>query len=292
MSVLMLLDKLKELKNLTYQEKAVVHYLQDHPRDLLSMSISDLALASFTSTSTIVRLCKKAGTRGFSDFKYTYISEYPQMLQLNESKEDIPFSRETNLDEIIHRLPAIYTKTIDMTRNNLDRSTLIRCINLIQNAKHVGIYGTGSNYSLAMTYQFKFQDIGINAMAYSSAHWTQLSHLKTHRIQSVGILLSATGENPMMIDVARRLKALNIPTITICGYSNRQLNDYSTENIRIVTRLSKLDYHNLSTSISTHYVLDILLSALFVKHYDEVMDANQTMNETIAQINLENDHQD
>lgn len=276
----MLLDKIKELKNLTYQEKAVVHYLLDHPRDLLSMSISDLALASFTSTSTIVRLCKKAGTRGFSDFKYLYISEYPQMLQLHESTEEIPFTKETNIDEIIHRLPAIYTKTIDFTRSYLDRSTLIRCINLLQNAQMVQIYGTGANYSLALTYQYKFQDIGMNCVAYNSAHYSHLSHLKTHKIPSVAILLSATGENPLIIDIARRLKASGIPTISICGYTNRRLNSISTENIRIVTRLNNLDYHNLSTSISTHYVLDILLSALFVKHYDEVIDAQIQNNET------------
>lgn len=282
--VLMLLDKIKELTHLTYQEKAVVNYLLDHPRDLLSMSISDLALASFTSTSTIVRLCKKAGTRGFSDFKYLYISEYPQMLQLHETNEEIPFSKETNIDEIIHRLPAIYTKTIDYTRGYLDRSTLLRCVNLIQNAQHVGIYGTGANFSLAMTYQYKFLDIGIQAMAYNTAHYTHLSHLKTHKIPSVAILMSATGENPMIIDIARRLKALNIPTISICGFTNRRLNSITTENIRIVTRLNNMEYHNLSTSISTHYVLDILLSALFVKHYDEVIDAQSQNNLTSAQL--------
>lgn len=276
----MILDRIKELNNLTYQEKAVVNYLLDHPRDLLSMSISDLALASFTSTSTIVRLCKKAGTRGFSDFKYNYISEYPQMLQLNESKSDIPFSKETNLDEIMHRLPAIYTKTLDLTRSNLDRSAIVRCINLIQKAQHVGIYGTGANFSLALTYQYKMQEMGINAIAYSSPLWTHLSHLKNHSIPSVGIILSATGENPMMIDVARRLKSLNIPTIAICGYTNRQLNQFTTENIKIISRLSRLDYHNLSTSISTHYVMDILLSAIFVKHYDDILNAHAQSNIT------------
>lgn len=281
----MLIDKLKDLKNLTYQEKAVVHYLLDHPRDLLNMSISDLALASFTSTSTIVRLSKKAGTRGFSDFKYTYISEYPQMMQLNQSQEGSSFGKETNIDEIIHRLPAIYSKTFELTKGYLDRSTLLRCINLIQNAQHVGIYGTGANFSMAMSFQYKFMDIGINAVAYNTAHWTHLSHIKTHRIPSVGILLSTTGENPLIIDVAKRLHALNIPTITISGYTNRKLNELSSENLRIVTRLSNMDYHNLSTSISTSYLLDVILSALFVKHYDEVIETQVSLQQQIEDVN-------
>ena len=90
-----------------------------------------------------------------------------------------------------------------------------------------------------------------------------------------------------MIEIARRLKSLNIPTIAICGYSNRTLNQYVSETIRIVSRMSRLDYHNLSTSISTHYVMDVLQSALFVKHYDEQISAHQQS--SVTNEDLENE---
>lgn len=267
----MVIDRLKEIKNLTTQEEAVVQYILNHPRDLLHMSISDLALASYTSTSTIVRLCKKAGTRGFSDFKYSYVSDYSKLLQLNENLDSIPFTPQTNIDEIMDRLPIIYAKTIDYTKSILDRSTILRCVAYIQASQHIGIYGTGANFNIALAYQHKFEEIGIHVIAYDSAHWQHLSRLKTQKIPSFAILLSVTGENPLILDTAKRLKSLDIPTLSISGYTNRKLNDICTENVRIVTGLNELEYHNLSTSMSAQYVLDILFAALYVKHYDDIL---------------------
>ena len=55
----MIIDTMKNLKNLTVQEQVVVEHIIKHPKDLLEMSVTDLAEASYISASTIIRLCKK-----------------------------------------------------------------------------------------------------------------------------------------------------------------------------------------------------------------------------------------
>ena len=106
----MLYNKLKNLKNITHQEEAVVQYILDHPSDLLRMSINDLAILSYSSTSTIVRLCKKLGYKGFTEFKLTYVSEFSLFLEQQEHLKDIPFTPKSNLDDVVSRLPMIYQK--------------------------------------------------------------------------------------------------------------------------------------------------------------------------------------
>ena len=66
----MIIDKMCALKNLTSQEKAVVEYILDNPKDLLDMNVSELAKASYTSSSTVIRLCKKLEVKGFADLKF------------------------------------------------------------------------------------------------------------------------------------------------------------------------------------------------------------------------------
>ena len=51
----MIIDKMCALKNLTSQERAVVEYILDNPKDLLDMNVSELAKASYTSSSTVIR---------------------------------------------------------------------------------------------------------------------------------------------------------------------------------------------------------------------------------------------
>lgn len=55
----MIIDKLQVIPNLTLQEKAVVDYIVQNPEAVLNMNASQLAKASYTSASTIIRLCQK-----------------------------------------------------------------------------------------------------------------------------------------------------------------------------------------------------------------------------------------
>ena len=267
----MLYNKLKNLKNITHQEEAVVQYILDHPSDLLRMSINDLAILSYSSTSTIVRLCKKLGYKGFTEFKLTYVSEFSLFLEQQEHLKDIPFTPKSSLDDVVSRLPMIYQKAIDETRTMLDYNVLNRCIKHIQNSKHIGIYGTGLNFDLAKMYQYKFEEVGIPAIAYDSTHWQHLSRLKLHDIPSFAILISLTGTNPIIIDTAKRMNSLSIPTLCISGRDNDKLSTLCTENIRIIDIANTLELYNLTSAIAAQYILDIFVAMSVIKNYEEIL---------------------
>ena len=267
----MLYNKLKNLKHITHQEEAVVQYILDHPSDILRMSINDLAILSYSSTSTIVRLCKKLGYKGFTEFKLTYVSEFSLFLEQQEHLKDIPFTPKSSLNDVVSRLPMIYQKAIDETRTMLDYDVLLRCIKHIQNSKHIGIYGTGLNFDLAKMYQYKFEEVGIPAIAYDSTHWQHLSRLKLHDIPSFAILISLTGTNPIIIDTAKRMHSLGIPTLSISGRDNDKLSTLCTENIRIIDVANTLELYNLTSAIAAQYILDIFVAMSVIKNYEEIL---------------------
>ena len=267
----MLYNKLKNLKHITHQEEAVVQYILDHPSDILRMSINDLAILSYSSTSTIVRLCKKLGYKGFTEFKLTYVSEFSLFLEQQEHLKDIPFTPKSSLNDVVSRLPMIYQKAIDETRTMLDSDVLLRCIKHIQNSKHIGIYGTGLNFDLAKMYQYKFEEVGIPAIAYDSTHWQHLSRLKLHDIPSFAILISLTGTNPIIIDTAKRMHSLGIPTLSISGRDNDKLSTLCIENIRIIDVANTLELYNLTSAIAAQYILDIFVAMSVIKNYEEIL---------------------
>ena len=73
----MIIDKMQNLNTFTFQEQVVVDHIIKYPKHLLEMNVTELAEASYTSASTIIRLCKKLGTKGYADLKFIYASEYP-----------------------------------------------------------------------------------------------------------------------------------------------------------------------------------------------------------------------
>lgn len=202
----MIIDKMQNLNNFTFQEQVVVDHIIKYPKNLLEMSITELAEASYTSASTIIRLCKKLGTKGYADLKFIYASEYQKMMELKESLKTKPYDKNSKIDDIIHTMPLIYSKAIDHTKSMLDHNTIIRVTDLMKQAKIIDVYGDGINYEVAKMFCYKLEEIGVIANAYNSIHWNHCEILQIEKIPSYSILISHTGKNPSMYDAAKRLK--------------------------------------------------------------------------------------
>src|SRR5471030_3479164 len=127
----MIIDKMKNLKNFTFQEQVTVDHIIKYPKDLLEMNVTELAEASYTSASTIIRLCKKLGTKGYADLKFIYASEYQEMMKLKESLKTKPYDKNSKIDDIINTMPLIYSKAVDNTKSMLDLNTIIRITDLM-----------------------------------------------------------------------------------------------------------------------------------------------------------------
>lgn len=266
----MIIDKMQNLKNLTVQEQVVVEHILKHPKDLLEMSVTELAEASYTSASTIIRLCKKLGTKGYADLKYIYVSEYPEMMKLKESLKTRPYNKDSEIDDIIHTLPLIYAKAINHTRSMLDRSTIIKVVNLMKEAKVIDVYGDGINYDVAKMFCYKLEEIGVSANAFSSIHWNHCKMLELEKITSYSILISHTGKNPNVYEAAKRLKKSGIPTLSISGNLHERLSKLTDDTIHIMTSDNTLEFSNVIFTMSTQYILDILVAALLVHRYDMI----------------------
>lgn len=275
----MIIDKLSQLKNLTTQEKAVADYIIKEPWKLLETSIHDLSVVTYTSASTIMRLSKKLGYSGFSDFKFHFASEFPLMVYENEADQTALIREDTDNEEILQRLPLLYLKVIEQTRSFIDSSQISRCASALVNSEYVPIFATGLAFSMAQIFQFKFQEIGIPATANNSMNWRQLAYLKTQNVPSFAILISLTGENSNISEVALHLKKLEIPFLLISANPDTSLKRISTEFMRIYwTQRDELA--NSRYVIAVQFILDAILAAIIVKKFPIMKKTHELMLKT------------
>lgn len=283
----MLIDNLRDYKEFTYQEEAVASYIINNSRDFLHMNIQELAIASFTSTSSVFRMCKKMGFKGFIEFKYKFTLEYEKMNDSDKDVDDIPFSQKTTVSEIIELIPLIYYKAIDRTNRLTDRQTLLRCINHILKCDVISIYGLGLNHTLAMLYQTKFEEVGKKCVAYDNPIWHSIARLKDENTKNFVILITWSGENPTIVNVAKRMKVLGFPTLLITGRENKKLSMLCTETITVYSSTNALYQHNVINTISIQSILDIFVASVFVKNYkkmEQYEDFNININNLIDKL--------
>lgn len=88
----MIIDMLNKKEKLSALEKEIATYIVNHGEEISYCSIGDLAKATFSSNSSIIRLCRKCGCDGFKDFKIKYLKELKaQMNQFDEIDVNHPF---------------------------------------------------------------------------------------------------------------------------------------------------------------------------------------------------------
>ena len=82
-----LIDNLSNEKLFTKSEIEVINFIKENPNLVLNMTIGELANQTFSSNTTIIRICKKLGFNGFRDFKIEYLRNIESLKYLNNETD-------------------------------------------------------------------------------------------------------------------------------------------------------------------------------------------------------------
>lgn len=250
-------DDLKFLKNLTSQEAAVRDYIIQNPECVFNLTASELANVSYTSASNIVRLCKKLGFNGYQDFRLQYAREYSAINEINKLLSKKSIEEISNTDDICVLISSIYDLAIKNTQSHLNTKQIFHIANKISDGKRLDIYGLGNRYNVALKTCYKFQSIGVNAVAKNTLDFQHLISNKDNR-KIVNFILSNSGENKALLEYAEILKKFNLYTCSITGLQSQELANLCDDAIFVDSGLSFKGVGSLFFQTSVEYVLDIL----------------------------------
>lgn len=98
----------------TETESRLASFILSHADEVTGMSIDVLAKESFTSSATVVRLCKKVGTQGYRDMLVQLATdlEHDRMSQ-NMVDANAPFLEGEGVPAIIGNVAALYRRAVD-----------------------------------------------------------------------------------------------------------------------------------------------------------------------------------
>lgn len=264
----MLIDQLEMKIDFTNTESTIADYVLDNLLEINETTIADLAKRTFTSKASIIRLCKKLGLFGFSDFQKRLAQEVIETSRLNKILDEEPVNGETTSKEVMTIVPTIYEKSITDTRLSINVNQINRIVNRLKHVSKLDIYGLGVTYSLASTAAFKFSTLGIFAEAHNgiNEHYVIATETTKNRI---AIVISFTGKNKTMAAISKYLRKTGIFVIGIGDEANGHLAQECDEYIEINQKKLLLSMEVITAITATNYVIDILFVSQLVEHYDQ-----------------------
>ncbi|MGC9250242.1 MurR/RpiR family transcriptional regulator, partial [Listeria ivanovii] len=128
-----------------------------------NMSIKELAKVTYSSPSTIMRLCKKVKTSGYSEFKIKLSRELAENEKISPtSNYNFPFTQEDSYENIIDNMYYIFKNSIREVKAEFNVEELHSIIDKMNQSSIIDIYGQGSSQAAAYEFKSKLIRLGKN----------------------------------------------------------------------------------------------------------------------------------
>ena len=179
-------------------EKKIADYMMENKAAVVDMTVGELARASGTSDATVSRFCRRCGFKGFHNLKLTLAREV-----LEDEQKDQSVSNDIDRGDIRQSLQNILAnKVAELTEtvNMMDADNLEQILSRLENARMVQLAAVGNTIPVAMDGAFKFNQLGIPAVA--GEIWeTQAAYTFNLGPEDVVLIISNSGSS-------RRLQSL------------------------------------------------------------------------------------
>ena len=248
-------------------ERGVAQRILENPQLVVDLSVHELARETFSSPSTIVRLCNHTGFAGYKEFRkaVSYEMALREQRQHSEHKE---IARSDSLEEIIEKITYLNILSLEETKQMLDVQVLHSCLEQLRRAKTIYLFGLGASLCAAKDAYLKF--LRLNKLCIINEDWhSQLLQARNATPEDLALVISYSGATVEIIECMKTLKENKTPIIAItrCVESPvSQLADY-----KLYTSAAESIFRSgaMSSRMSQLNVVDILYTAFANDRYEE-----------------------
>ena len=226
----------------------------------MGLSIHQLAEKTFASPSTIIRMCQRIGFAGYKEFRQAVTCEVAvrRFSQAGQSPREI--SPSDTMEDIVEKVTHKNILSLEDSKNLLDAETLNACVELLQNARTVLLFGQGASLYAARDAYLKF--LRLNKPCVINDDWpSQLLQAKNSSPQDVAIVVSFSGETAEVIQSMRALRENGTPIIAITRCAPSPVAELAHYRLYTTDDAATLHDGTMSSRISQLNVFDVLYTA-------------------------------
>lgn len=272
-----LIKILQEQKDFSETEIMIATYLLANFRKLAGMSTRQLGKNTYTNSAAIVRFSQKLGFSGYTEFRVQFLAE--MMQYINHPKgEELVVSTKDSIHSLIDKVTAIEIDTLKETRNMLNPEDFLKALNLFIKSKYIDFYAMDNNLNIARIASAGF----IMANKCSSVHspmTMQYLQATSASKDHLGFIISRTGNNRMLLDIARLLKLRGISFILITASPKSEIASLADVVFSVASVKQMEELGPRVFLLGAKYVTDIMFTMLMTRlDYHDSQQKEQWLN--------------
>lgn len=251
----------------TKAEKKVAEYILMNPKQVVFMSISDLAEACDVGDTSVFRFCRTMKLQGYQEFKMQLSLSINVDDDIEIQKETVPISMEDSFDMLSRKLLQNYMSAIKGTFSILNQGNIERAVQYLENAERVYFFGTGTSMVSAMAATNRFLKITPKVQCSIDPNM-QAMQASMLRESDLAIIISCSGTARDMVHVAKMAKGAGAKIISITRQEKSPLAEASNVTILCSTNQAPLESDSIGGQISQFYILELFYHEYYKRQYE------------------------
>lgn len=240
-------------------EKKIANCIMERKREVVDMTVAELAQASGASDASVSRFCRRCGFKGFHQLKMTLARELSEESQASVGND---ISRR-DIGQSLQNILANKTEEIRQTVAMMDPENLDRILDIIQKARMVQLVAVGNTIPVALDAAFKFNQLGI-PVATGTILETQTAYAFNLGKKDVIIAISNSGVSRRLIRILEGASGNGVTVISITNNPESPVAKLSDYHITTATREKLLREDFLFSRVPATMVIEILYLLLSV----------------------------
>jgi RpiR family carbohydrate utilization transcriptional regulator len=263
------------------KEKKIADYVLNDPKNIIHLTINQIADELGLAESTIFRFCQRIGFKGFQAFKISLAAEV--VAPLKDIHEQI--EEGDSVRSVTEKVFRSNINTLEETLQIVDAAAMERAVQAIMKARKTEFFGSGGSAMIAMDGYHKFIRLGLLVSMNLDSH-LQLMAASQLQKSDVAIVISHSGSTTDVLDILRVLKEKDVTIICVTNFAKSPLS--KDADIALYTISEETDFRSeaLSSRIAQLSLIDALYTNLMIARGDEGKSALQDMREAMSQKRL------
>lgn len=278
----MLIRERLERCEFSNSERVIIDFILKEKMNIQNMTTKDIANATYTSPSTLIRIAHKMNFKGWNELKEAYLKEEKYLeTHFLDIDANYPFSNDDTIMSIASKIATLKKEAIDDTLSLVTHDDLQKAVQTIRKASSIYVFAVSNNALITQEFAHNMSRIQKRVTVCSLQGELVYTAMNADP-HSCAIIVSYSGETPILKKVINALKINHIPIIGITNIGDNTVSKNADVVLRICTReklYSKIA--TFSTDVSFEYILDLLYSCVFALHYDQNIQRKKRVSQMI-----------
>lgn len=268
-----------EYNQFTKAERKVADYILLNYREVLFLSITDLAEACEVGDTTVFRFCKTLELKGYQEFKMLLsLSLHDETTGQGRLEGDI--SLKDSFAEVSRKVLNTNMSALEETYSLLNEENFDLVIRYLHEAKRICFFGVGASMLSAMKAANKFLRIEPKVSCVSDSHMQAMVASMMGEGEAA-VIFSYSGATKDTIHVAELAKKAGATTICITRFVKSPLTSFSDVTLLCGANEGPLQGGSTSSEISQLFLIDLMYTEYYRRYFDTCNQVNERVSASV-----------